>query len=133
MGVAAVPAVAAACVLSVASSLALRRNGLERAERLSRRAERVPWPVSRSLSTSDIARCVAASGRRSMGANACLARALALRTLLRRRGVDAQVVIGARHEVGFDAHAWVEVDGVSVSEPPDSVAGFVSFGPLQQR
>jgi len=48
---------------------------------------------------------------------ACLERSLALQWMLRRRGVNAQLEIGA-HKVseGISAHAWVEVNGQVVGE-----------------
>ncbi|MDA0352929.1 MAG: lasso peptide biosynthesis B2 protein [Chloroflexi bacterium] len=50
----------------------------------------------------------------------CLARATFLWWLLRRRGVDAVVVIGSRRDgATFEAHAWVEVDQVAVDDGPD--------------
>ena len=48
----------------------------------------------------------------------CLATSLALAWILRGRGVPAEVRIGVRKENGgLDAHAWVECDGVAVTEP----------------
>jgi hypothetical protein len=47
----------------------------------------------------------------------CLARALVLDTLLTRRSLQSVVVIAARSEPEFDAHAWVEHDGIAVLPP----------------
>lgn len=41
----------------------------------------------------------------------CLLRSLVVTGLLERRGIPAKVVLAARTAGGFDAHAWVEVDG----------------------
>ena len=47
----------------------------------------------------------------------CLDRALALWWMLRRRGVTAELCIGARKAFGrFEAHAWVEVGGAAIDE-----------------
>ncbi len=47
----------------------------------------------------------------------CLQRSAATACLLRRHGVQAQMVIGAQ-QVPFKAHAWVEVDGRVVNDKP---------------
>lgn len=53
------------------------------------------------------------------GDAACLVRAGALRELLARAGLDAaEVRIGVRRgAAGFEAHAWVEVNGTPIAEP----------------
>lgn len=45
----------------------------------------------------------------------CLQRSAATVCLLRRKGVAAELVIGAQH-MPFKAHAWVEVDGKVVND-----------------
>jgi hypothetical protein len=47
----------------------------------------------------------------------CLQRSAATACLLRRRGVPAQMVIGAQ-QLPFKAHAWVEVEGRVVNDKP---------------
>jgi Transglutaminase-like superfamily len=59
------------------------------------------------------------------GDTRCLARSLVLTRLLARRGISAKLVIGARAEPSFVAHAWVECDGHAVLSPGDG-----SFGRL---
>lgn len=51
----------------------------------------------------------------------CLSRALALRTMLGRRGRDAEVRIGVAKATDgeLDAHAWVELDGRRLLEGPE--------------
>ena len=47
----------------------------------------------------------------------CLPRALTLRSMLARRGIRADVRIGARRTTeGIHAHAWVEVQGEAIGE-----------------
>ncbi len=60
-----------------------------------------------------IIRIVSAMGRRLLGDRPCLIQALALMWLLRRRGEEAQVLIGVKKDAtgAFAAHAWVEQDG----------------------
>jgi hypothetical protein len=45
----------------------------------------------------------------------CLQRSFVTTYLLRRRGVAAQMVLGAQ-KLPFKAHAWVEVDGRAINE-----------------
>lgn len=59
------------------------------------------------------------------GDTRCLRRSLVLVQLLARRGIAAQLVIGARTVPDFLAHAWVEHDGKPVLSPLDG-----SFGRL---
>ena len=62
----------------------------------------------------------------------CLARAIALRDLLERRGVDeAQVRVGVRRVDGrFDAHAWVELRGHVIGERVEHVREFTVLSGL---
>ncbi len=60
--------------------------------------------------------CVHRLGRRWRGSR-CLDQSLALASLLRERGLAAQMLIGAeRHAAGVAAHAWVEIDGAALDE-----------------
>jgi hypothetical protein len=47
----------------------------------------------------------------------CLQRSAATACLLKRRGVHAQMMIGAQ-QMPFKAHAWVEVEGCVVNDKP---------------
>ncbi|MGH9739464.1 MAG: lasso peptide biosynthesis B2 protein [Candidatus Acidiferrales bacterium] len=59
----------------------------------------------------------------------CLERSLTLWWLMRRRGIAAELCIGGRKERGrFEAHAWVEVGGVVVSERSSGRGEFEAFG-----
>ncbi|MDX6610231.1 MAG: Transglutaminase-like superfamily [Solirubrobacterales bacterium] len=59
------------------------------------------------------------------GDTRCLRRSLVLLQLLTRRGISARLVIAARTDPDFLAHAWVEHDGVPVLVPASA-----SFGRL---
>lgn len=61
------------------------------------------------------------------GDTRCLVRSLVLIHLLARRGVRAELVIGARTAPKFLAHAWVECEGEPVLSPGDG-----SFGRLTE-
>lgn len=50
----------------------------------------------------------------------CLEQSLVLWGLLRRQGIDGQIVIGARKIDGqFEAHAWVELQGTVLNDTAD--------------
>jgi transglutaminase-like putative cysteine protease len=72
---------------------------------------------------------VVVANRRMIGGE-CLPRSLVMWTLLRRRGVDAELVIGAdvRPDQDLDAHAWVEVNGVPLVESRDVRSLYGSLG-----
>ncbi|MGN6558780.1 MAG: lasso peptide biosynthesis B2 protein [Solirubrobacterales bacterium] len=57
------------------------------------------------------------------GDTRCLRRSLVLTRLLARRGISAQLVIGARTAPEFLAHAWVEHDGNPVLSPEGDAFG----------
>jgi hypothetical protein len=58
----------------------------------------------------------------------CLERSLALRWLLRRRGIVTEFRIGARKELElFEAHAWIELDGVVLNDPDEAHLHFAPF------
>jgi hypothetical protein len=69
-------------------------------------ARRLGWVVARTLKLMP-------------GDTRCLARSLVLTRLLARRGIPAKLVIGARADPDFLAHAWVEYDGQPVLSPGD--------------
>ena len=50
----------------------------------------------------------------------CLPRSMVLWRFLQRHGIGCDLRLGARRENGnFEAHAWVEVDGVALNETAD--------------
>jgi hypothetical protein len=58
----------------------------------------------------------------------CLEQSLVLWWLLQRRGIPAELRIGARKADGqFEAHAWVESDGVVLSDAGEGHLHFVPF------
>ncbi len=61
----------------------------------------------------------------------CLVRSLALCWMLRKRGFPAQVRLGAdKSATGFQAHAWVEVDGQPIGEEQASARRFIPLQPI---
>lgn len=62
----------------------------------------------------------------------CLEQSLVLCWLLRRRGIGAEVRIGARKDDGrFEAHAWVEFEGTVLNDALEQHRHFSRFeGPI---
>jgi hypothetical protein len=111
----------AAALLLPCTSVALKTFGYKRVERLSRRV--VPFPRQPTddteVATSTDRMVKVVSGRLPFP-SACLARSLVLRTLLQAQGVESQLRIGVRREMGeVEAHAWVEHCGHPLSDPED--------------
>jgi hypothetical protein len=73
-------------------------------------------------------RMVNAAARHGLGRSTCLEKSLALWWLLQREGIASSVRIGARKASGkFEAHAWVERDGVALNEPGDEHRHYATF------
>ena len=81
------------------------------------------------------ARMVNAAARYAWKNATCLEKSLALWYLLARQGIATGVRIGARKAGGkFEAHAWVECNGVALNEPGDEHRHYATFDaafPLQ--
>jgi len=76
------------------------------------------------------ARMVNAAVRHAWPAATCLEKSLALWWLLRRRRIACEVRIGARKiGVKFEAHAWVEREGVALNEPQQEHRHYATFDP----
>jgi hypothetical protein len=87
---------------------------------------------SRKHSADVIARMSAAAARNLFFSTNCLEKSLVLWWLLRRRGIAAELRIGARKELGrFEAHAWVEMDSQVMNDAGEEHRHFVPFeGPI---
>jgi len=73
-------------------------------------------------------RMVNAAIRHVWRASTCLEKSLALWWLLRRQGIACELRIGARKQGGkFEAHAWLERDGVAVNEPQQEHRHYAAF------
>ena len=76
----------------------------------------------------DIAQMAAAAARHLPFRTNCLEQSLVLRWLLRRRGIPADLKIGARKEAEkFEAHAWVEFAGGVAVGSSEEHTHFVPF------
>ena len=73
-------------------------------------------------------RMVKAAVRHSFGHPSCLEESLTLWWLLARQGISSEVRIGVRKEAEkFEAHAWVERDGVALNEPEGKHQHYAAF------
>lgn len=95
---------------------------------LRHRLDRRPPAPRRSV--VEITWALSAAARRLPGTT-CLAEALTVHTMLRRRGHVPTLKLGVRDlqvsgtaEVSIDAHAWVECDGVVVAGTVDKIADY---------
>ncbi len=99
----------------VAARLQMRRSDVRemvarlRAEphgqaRAPKRARRLGKAVARTLSFLPMD-------------NRCLVRSLVLDAMLSRRGLHSVLIVAARSEPDFAAHAWVEHDGIPLLAP----------------
>lgn len=79
----------------------------------------------RVLATS---RLVDAASRNTGLHHTCLHRSLTLWWLMRRRGVDVTLKLGARLcSDGLEAHAWVEHAGFVVNDPEAAAGGYTDL------
>jgi len=100
-------------------------------DRLSRRIRRHREGQSVNLTQArQMAWLVAIAARFGPYRAACLVRSLTLQFLLRCRGFDCQLRIGARHNDGqFEAHAWVVCNGQVINDQADVESRFSVFQP----
>jgi Transglutaminase-like superfamily len=133
-----------AAVLLPWISLSLRLRGfratqLSLQKRLSRTLTAISVQSSgeQAQSTALTARMVRSAAHRTWGSSACLEQSLALWWLLGRQGIASSVRIGTRKSAEkFQAHAWVECDGVALNEPEEAHKHYAAFGeefPIPER
>ncbi len=86
-------------------------------ERHSRHAGSRRASPSDLSAAQDLANLASIAGRHGVIKATCLRQSLLLYWLLRRRGLDPQLKLGVRTQDGvFDAHAWVELEGVALAQ-----------------
>jgi hypothetical protein len=130
-------AVQAAAII-IATRVGLRAFGFQRwkstlARLSSSKSARQPEYHSRmrgdsTHSPSDVARVVSGVARNLFFHPTCLERSMGLWSLLRRRGFDAELHIGARKaDERFEAHAWVECGGGVLGDAGDEHLRFSTF------
>lgn len=102
-------------------SLSLRVFGYGRVRRwiertTARNAVRAPNPTE-IAEGERLARLASMAGRHGPVAASCLRQALLIHGLLRRRGLQSELMIGVyRDGGGMSAHAWVELGGVQLAQ-----------------
>jgi len=110
-----------AAVLLPLISFSLRIRGFRKTQASLQKHLSSPKNASRTfaLGGADLTvRMVRAAVRHSIGHPTCLEESLALWWLLGRRGISSELRIGVRkHDERFEAHAWVEREGMAVNEP----------------
>lgn len=74
------------------------------------------------------ARMVRSAARHALGNPSCLEESLVLLHLLNAQGIAAQLRIGVKKNVPkFEAHAWVECEGVALNESESLHDHYASF------
>ncbi|HEU5373512.1 MAG TPA: lasso peptide biosynthesis B2 protein [Gaiellaceae bacterium] len=121
--------VAASALLLPFVRLSLRTRGFRRtADTLTRWSERRAGEPDTARARLAAEAVTIVARRPNVGAR-CLERSLVLWFLLRRRGIDVDLLMGAEPPRGgsLPAHAWVELSGVPLNEPADVRERFGSF------
>jgi hypothetical protein len=127
----------AACGL-LATWVGLRLAGFRRWKNVLAALAPSPNTTARQADASQpdaaqtIARMAAAAAQNFFFNPNCLEQSLVLWWLLRRRGIAAELRIGARKEFDrFEAHAWVEVNSAVLNDATAEHRHFVPFdGPI---
>ena len=117
---------AEAVVLLPLVRISLSRRGFARtADELARRSKGPVRPYGPDA-VDRVVEAVTVAAARPLVGSTCLPRALVAWFLLRRRGVDADLRIGAASptELELAAHAWVDVYGRPVREAVDVATRF---------
>jgi len=73
----------------------------------------------------DVVTAVDRAARYVPGAT-CLSKSLTLAWMLRGRGIAAEIRIGVKTAGQFEAHAWVEHEGVAVQDVPPGYASILN-------
>jgi len=86
--------------------------------------------ASRVARAQQIARLVSMASTGAPGAFTCLHRSVVTWRLLRQDGIPCHLRIGAAEpgESAFEAHAWVECDGIPLGEQDAHLARYSPFG-----
>jgi hypothetical protein len=118
-----------ALILMPLVKAAVRRARFARTADYLARQSAVPRRIVEPVEIAAVARAVSIVANRRFVGEKCLVRSLVLWFLLRRRGIDAVLVIGAPAgmAVGDVAHAWVEFDGAPLEENPGIRDEFPAF------
>jgi Transglutaminase-like superfamily len=124
-----------AVVLLPAISLSLRIRGFQATQQtlqnvsIPSKKEKPDGPRVQDCERVNLAiRMVNAAARYAPGRSTCLEKSLALWWFLRRQEIASSVRVGARKSQGnFEAHAWVECQGVALNEPQQEHRHYAAF------
>ena len=111
----------------------LRVRGFQRTrENLARRVPNGPSNTARDARSAEVAqitsRMVRAGARHGPAHPSCLEQSLVLWFLMAREGVPARLRIGVKKSAGkFEAHAWVEYDGVPLNQSEEVHHHYAAF------
>ena len=79
----------------------------------------------------DISRMVSVAARHGFYRGNCLKQSIVVWWLLARRGIDSDLCIGielgSESENEFSAHAWVECDGINLTDPGGVQKKYLAF------
>ena len=112
----------ALAVLLPAADLALRSAGLQRSRRWlkywTRNVKPQPCSDDALARAQRLAELAAIAGQHGLYRNTCLRQALVVQGWLLRRGLPAELKLGARKPAdgNVDAHAWVELNGKALAQ-----------------
>lgn len=94
---------------------------------LSSTVKTVP-DVNTLITARQAARMVSIAANYAPHRSSCLDRSFLLWALLRKRGIDSELLLGARKDQGsFKAHAWVEINGEVLNDTNDVREKFSLF------
>ena len=115
-------------------ALSLRMRGFKRTQNFLRnfipKRLKLKEPSADEMENArNIARLVAVAGGHGAYRANCLKRSLVLWWLLARRGIKSEIVFGIPKEAlkEFNAHAWVECNGINLSDSERSQQEFTAF------
>jgi hypothetical protein len=112
-------------------SLSLRLRGFRKTQAFLQKLLSLPShtvKISTSSSADLTVRMVRAATRHTLGRATCLEESLALWWLLGRQAIASDLRVGVRKDgEKFEAHAWVERDGVALNEPEAKHQHFAAF------
>ncbi|MGK7927183.1 MAG: lasso peptide biosynthesis B2 protein [Spirulina sp.] len=112
-------------------AIALPRLGLKTTQRILTQLPRQNVTLSdgeREQRVTQTAAMVKIAARYCQPFTNCLKRSLVLWQLLRWQGIDSNLRIGVRRDRGnFEAHAWVEYQGIALNEVREVRQDFATF------
>jgi len=111
-------------------SRSLRRRGFQATQASLSKHLPPSWPPEPSdhQRIATTVRMVRAAVRHGLGQSSSLQESLTIWWLLARRGISTDLRIGVRKEGElFEAHAWVEREGVALNEPEARHTHYAAF------